>query len=217
MTRGNIPSGLGRKIGTGIVVGTMGLALAKGPAMNIELYKPVNQKGATIRPNLFYNIGKTRGYTWGDFSTDGGYFGKTTLTTPVNEKSSLKTQIIHGNEPISQVGVGATANIPGLPKGVYANIGVIPFWANKEGYVDNKAMVSYYVTAPIAKGLSISSFGEANVFAKDGATWSYGELDILREFPKGFKAGLNFPMTSKGPGKITPEMKSIRIKLQKSF
>lgn len=213
-----IKSGLGKKVATTTWAAINGIPLIAGPNANVELYKPIAEEGATVRTNVFYNIGNTKGYTWSDFGTEGGYFGKSTFTTPVSDKASLKTQVVHGNEPFTQAGIGATANVPYLPKGFYANVGVVPFWMNKNAeFVKDKAIASYYISASLPKGLLISSFGEANVFDRAGPTWSYGEIDISKQLTEKLNVGFNIPMTSKGPGKITPEIKTARLKVQYSL
>jgi len=135
-----------------------------------------------VETNAFYGLPKdVRGYTFMDLC-EGGYFGKTSLDKTIKHGIGPKAQLIHANEPLTQVGMGASGVIPKLPKGTFGKVGVIPLWVDKEGKrVEDKVTVDYFGSLNLPKGLKLSGFGEWNIGTGKGPKWTYGEIDLGRK------------------------------------
>ena len=79
-----------------------------------------------------------------------------------------------------------------------ATVKAMPVYFGFDGkYVQSKAVLGFYfqqkVYVPILKDASVVAFGEINMAAKGGPTWSYGELHVqksLEDFVIGIGADL---------------------------
>ena len=157
--------------------------------------------------NLFYQIpGKINGYTFVDLYKNGqGYFGKTTLDKEIKYGIGPKAQIVHGNEPYTMEGFGINGVVPMPSKNTFAKVGFTPVWYSPQGRLSNRSIANYYIKSTLPKGFEISSFGEWNLTAKDGAKWAYGEIEIGKKIGK-VKLSYNPALISDGDA--TPNLEN---------
>lgn len=129
----------------------------------------------------FYNLPEgIGGFSFMELYKNGkGYFGKTYLDKSLVGRVGPRIEADHIGNPLSQIGVGVSTTIPGLPEGAFARVGVLPFWIGREGekIVGNKTMLQYAFSVPITKGLNLRGFGDWDLSAEGGPQWSYGELE----------------------------------------
>jgi hypothetical protein len=165
-----------------------------------------DQKASYLRLNTSYDApGKIKGYTAMEMYLDGkGYFGKTTLTKSLSDSISAKAVITHANEPLTQVGIGATMKVP-TPKKTSLSFTLLPLWTDKKGdYVDHKVIAGYAIGADLGKGWSVSSFGETNVAAKGGPQWAYGEMSVAKKITD--KLSVSYNPALRYSGTIVPKL-----------
>jgi len=201
------------------LVGSIYLAPKKTHAdINGSLEAIVSEKkeNSYARLNGFYQLpGEINGFTFLEFYKDGkGFFGKSMLTKGLSKTFSVKGELVHINEPVTYAGVGLGLNLP-MPKGSYGSLKVLPVWVDKQGkYAPNKVIVGYVAGADLGKGWSMSSFGEANIAAKQGPKWCYGEVAVTKEIGKGVNVG--YIPALKPVGKLAPKIES-RVGVQIRF
>lgn len=140
-----------------------------------------------------------------DFYRDqNGYFGKTIVEKSLTDNLSLRSHVMHINEPLSQVGVGASYVVP-TPKGTFAKLSYLPLFVDTKGnQVDHKQIAGYFVCADLPWNMNAFSFGEINIDGKGGPAWSYGEVEVAKKFGK-ISVGANLQLNGKGAGQMTPE------------
>lgn len=135
-----------------------------------------------------------------------GYFGKTVVEKSLTEKLSLRGHALHINEPFSQAGFGLSYVLP-TPKKVFAKLSYLPLWIDSEGKkVEDNQILGYFASVDLPHNLSLFSFGEINPVAAKGPQWSYGEIELAKNFGKKFSIGANIQLNCKEPGKLEPEV-----------
>lgn len=138
------------------------------------------------RLNLFYGLPlKTEAYSFMEFYGKEGYFGKTMLHTPITKKGmGVKTELKHTSFGPITAGIGLEKKIM-LPGDISASVKFLPIVFDKNGYVENQAILGYFASKviPINKKLNInlSSFLDFNVAGKNGPECDYGETDATAE------------------------------------
>lgn len=140
-----------------------------------------------------------------DFYRDqNGYFGKTIVEKSLTDNLSLRSHVMHLNEPLSQIGIGASYVVP-TPKSTFAKVNYLPLFVDSKGnQVDNKSIVGYFVSADLPWNMSAFSCGEINVDSKGGPAWSYGETELVKKFGR-ISVGVNLQLNGKGAKEIVPE------------
>jgi hypothetical protein len=138
------------------------------------------------RFNLFYGLPlKTEAYTFMELYGAGGYFGKTMLHTPITKKGvGFKTEITHSSFAPIKSGFGFEQKGM-LPGNVYASVKFLPVVFDRNGYLENQAILGYFASKviPINRNLNIniSSFLDFNIAGKKGPECDYGETDVTLE------------------------------------
>jgi hypothetical protein len=138
------------------------------------------------RINLFYELPlKTEAYSFMEFYGKGGYFGKTMLHTPITKKGTgFKTEVKHHSFGPVTAGIGFEQEGM-LPGDVFASIKFLPVVFDRNGYVENQAILGYFASKviPINRNLNIniSSFLDFNIAGKNGPECDYGETDATLE------------------------------------
>lgn len=158
-----------------------------GMSGNARYIHSEKNQNSYIQTNQFYKLPlNIKGFTFLDFSKNNGYYGKTSLEEEVYSGINLKSQTIHCNEPLTQIGLGISAKpISKIPfKIIY-----LPFWLDKQGEKVNKTILGYYGSLNIPGGLTLSGFGEWDI--SDKPKWTYGELELKKEIAKGIDLSYN--------------------------
>ncbi|MBN2051906.1 hypothetical protein JW756_00205 [Candidatus Woesearchaeota archaeon] len=158
-----------------------------------------------LRGNFFYGLpGKIGSYTFIELYQDGGYFGKTMLGREIVKGVSAKGEIVHCNEPLSQIRLGLEAKLP-TPKGTTLQVKALPLSIDKRGsIIQDRFMAGYFADVQLGKGLSISSFGDLNLAAKGGPIWEYGEVSLKKYVWDGVSIAYNPALISQG--KLAPRV-----------
>ncbi|PIN93791.1 hypothetical protein COU54_01590 [Candidatus Pacearchaeota archaeon CG10_big_fil_rev_8_21_14_0_10_31_24] len=190
---------------------------------DIGVFTSGNKEGTYVESNLFYGLPeKVKGYTFLDAYVEGGYYGETTLTRELHshlENLSARTQIIHGDKPLSEVGFGLGLDIPtkfltegslgNLIKGAYINFDFMPIWINSSGNkIDSKMLAGYSIGLDFPHGISMFSFGEWHI-GKSGVPFEYGEVNLAKSFNllgKEFSIGYNGQLSEGKNRKAVPEV-----------
>lgn len=173
-----------------------------GLAGQATYFRPVAEEttGSYARAEGFYKLpGDIKGYTFVDLNKDGkGYFGKTALQKEIVNGISARARVIHANDLVSKVGLGANIELPS-PKNTKLNLRPMPIWVDADGNrVENESRVGYFATANLPYGICASSFGDWNVASKDGVQWGYGEVEVSKDLGHGVSAGYNASLTNDG-------------------
>lgn len=170
---------------------------------NVEAIVPEKTENFHVRSNMFYNLpSDIGGYTWFEFY-DEGYFGRTTLTKRVSENVGVGTHAVIGSGLKNRISPRIQLTIP-TPEGLSANVSSNPYFVDSDGKVDNVLEVGYFVKKDLPWDMNISSFGLVNLTAKEGSQWTYGEINLQKQFSD-FSISYNPSMINRGEGKITPE------------
>jgi hypothetical protein len=154
-------------------------------AGNTRCIVPADNSGNYIETTLSYKMpAGINGSTFIDlYPNGGGYFGKTGIEKTVVGKLGLKTEVVHINDLISQVGFGANMIIP-TPKWAFAKAGILPIWHDGSKIIENKSTLEYFVEFSLPKGFVLSNFGELNLTANGGPKWIYGEISLSKKIGK---------------------------------
>lgn len=144
--------------------------------------------------NAFYTLpGEINGYTWGDISKSGNYFGKTNLDREVAKIGKVglnaAVQVVQADKPLADTGFGLKFNIP--VKNGYGSVGMLPAWRNNSG--GNPAVLTFSYGKDLGYGLNFETFGEVDVRTKMG----YGELELTKKLGP-LKIGPLFAMNWNG-------------------
>jgi len=176
---------LGKNLGLATAIGIASLIPMKaeaGLAGNINYIYSENNKSSQVKTRAFYGLlFGARGFTYTNFYNDGGYFGESFLGKAIKYGIGPKVRIVHVNEPLTQLGTGMEASIPGLPGGISANVNLYPLWFDKNGKLVNKTIVGYSGNASLPHGVKLSSFGGWDV-AGGNPKWIYGEIELGKKF-----------------------------------
>ena len=171
-----------------------------------------------VEANVFYKLpGKIKGYTFADFyNGEGGFVGKTSLNKPLWKGVGPRAQIVHGNRLFTRAGLGIEAKIQKMPKNTYMKMRFMPLWIDENGKLaENRVVAGYSCGADLTRGFSLNSYGEMNLGAKNGSTWSYGEIELAKKFGD-MRLGYSVALNNKGEGKATPDLEH-RIALRFNF
>ena len=202
-----------------VTAGAVGLGVATGMpaeraeaqvAGNVEYIQSEKNEKSFARGNIFYGLPQNvNGFSFIEFYKNGdGYFGKTMLNRPIVSGLGPKVEGVHNGELLSRVGLGASFSVPGMPKGSYANLGILPVWLSEEG---KRLQAQYAFGFKLPKGFYLSSFGEMNLRAeprsvtsstgevntKTGPRWGYGEAELTKSFGP-FEVGYNMRLYDDG-------------------
>ena len=102
------------------------------------------------------------------------------MSKPLGEGISGNLELNQFNEPISEMGIGIKSQVPKLPKGAYATVGLMPLYIDKNGKkVKNKGLLEYFGSLNLPKGFWVSSFGELDIVKGE---WGYGEIELGKRF-----------------------------------
>ncbi|GEM_PF-1738826 len=139
------------------------------------------------------------------YENGNGYFGKTIVEKGLVDRLNFRGHIVHIDDPFSQAGFGLSYALP-TPKGTYAKVGYLPYFVDDEGqHVDDKQIVCFGAGIDLAKDVTLSAFGEANLAAEKGPQWCYGEVELAKKFGKHFSVGANLQLNNQGAGELAPE------------
>ena len=200
-----------KKIKKGIVGISLALALGLSsvkaqPSGSVELIKSLDRDHSYIRPTLTYDLPKDiSGHSFVEFYDDGSFFGKTTLTKPIDGVPfSAAGQFVYGSDFDTQLGFGGSASTTLGEKG-FVKIHYLPIQTSKEGQIKtDQRKLGYFVSLDLPRDVSISSFGELT-FSDDGPAWGYGELSLEKKVSDRFSVKYQPALKSKGEGKIIPK------------
>lgn len=190
-----------RKILTTGAIGLASLLPMKAEAQvtgNVEYVQSETNQDSHIELKGFYGLPQgVRGFTFMELHKE-RYFGKTYLDKEISNGIGPRLMAVHGNEPISEIALGLTVEIPNLPKGAYAQVGLLPVWFGNEGkIVGDKAFVGYSFGFPLPLGLNLRGFGDWDVLADNSPQWDYGELELSKSLDN-FFVGYNPVLFNKG-------------------
>ena len=146
-------------------------------------------------------------YTFVDFyNGEGGFVGKTSLNKPLWKGVGPRAQIVHGNRLFTRAGFGIEAKIQKMPKNTYMKMRFMPLWIDENGKLaENRVVAGYSCGADLTRGFSLNSYGEMNLGAKNGSTWSYGGIELAKTFGD-LRLGYSVALNNKGDGKATPDL-----------
>jgi hypothetical protein len=153
----------------------------------------------------------------GDFSN---YFGESFLSKAIAESGNfgLKSEIVHANKPVSNVGLGVFYNV--ATENVFAQFSVFPIRINDDSKIndsnDNSDVLTYFVSIDLPLGLNARSFGG---FDRNG-DWTYGEVNVDKTLNLGGNTTLSagYNATLLGDGDSIPKSDhGLGIKFKKSF
>jgi hypothetical protein len=137
------------------------------------------------------------------YRNDAGYFGKTVVEQSLTDRLSLRSHVMHINEPLSQAGFGVSYR---LPTPIFAKVSFLPYFVDTKGQqVDDKQIAAYFVSANLPFNSKIFSFGEINVDGTKGPQWAYGEVELAKNIGSRLSVGANLQLNGQGAGKMTPE------------
>ncbi|MFH0949530.1 MAG: hypothetical protein V1802_03510 [Candidatus Aenigmatarchaeota archaeon] len=180
---------------------------------NVEIVRPEDAKVSFVKPNIFYPLFGTDAYTAFRFFGDKSYDAKTCLTKKISEKLSAYSEFVYGSKINNRIGFGAIYSIS-LPNGS-VKIKSLPFWADGDGYIEDRAMIGYTGGVKLPLGFNLSSFGEFNCASKKGSEWGYGETALMKELSENLSFGLNFLMKKKADGMLAPKIDpSLNLKIK---
>ncbi|VVB79565.1 Uncharacterised protein [uncultured archaeon] len=176
-----------------------------------------NTKNAYAELNAFYSLpGKVQGYTFVDqYQDHGAYVSKTALTRNLTDNLSARLQIVEADQPFTEAGLGLKYNLHGLPNGTFACLHAMPAWFNENGREHNVFKLGYFVSQDLPGNFYLSNYGEANLAAKAGPTWCYGEIELGKRIGN-LKVAANVAMNGTADGKITPELEA-RLAVRGTF
>jgi len=197
-----------KKILTAILAGALAASTMTAKAQSsVEVMQTSEKSTARVRPNLFYSLPFcVKGYTFIEFYEDGkSYYAKTGLTKKVAKDLDARVEVLDFSCATDQVGLGLEYKIP-TKEGTFAKVKAMPIYFGFDGkYIQSKAIMGFYVEqkiyVPILKDAKVVAFGEINMAAKSGPTWSYGELHVQKSLDD-FIVGLGCDLRC--GGKITP-------------
>ena len=165
-------------------------------AGNVEYIQSEKNEKSFARANAFYGLPQgVNGFSFIEFYKNGdGYFGKTMLNKPIVSGLGPKVEAVHDGELVSRVGFGASLSVPGMPKGSYLNLGLIPVWLSEEG---KRLQAQYAFGFNLPKGFHFNGFGEMNLRAQGGPRWGYGETELTKDIGP-FELGYNMRLYDDG-------------------
>ena len=172
---------------------------------NLELIAGPTKQSTYVRGNAFYQLpGGIGGYTFLELYQEGnGYFGKTIFDKKISKGLAAKGEIIHANEPATQLRLGLEAVVIGTNNTVI-KIKALPLCVTKQGTIaENTAIGGYFGYQNLGKGWDISSFADINLAAKQGPEWGYGEISLKKQLWDGVSIAYNPALLSKG--KLAPK------------
>lgn len=182
---------------------------------NLEYINSEKNENSVVRTNAFYTAPfGLKAFTFLDFKKKGkGYAGKTSLEKEVVNGINVRGRIAHINEPVSEVGVGMSANIPYMPKNTSLSLRFMPQWFSSTGKkIKDKVITGFSGRIKLPKGFNFSMFGQWNI-AGEKAKWTYGEARF------GKKRGpleINYGPSLIGDGDAIPEVEH-KISLKANF
>ena len=181
----------------------------------VEGVQSENNPASFIRPNVFYTLpGDLNAYSFGEFYRDEGYFGKTNLNREIKHGIKPGTELVYGSGFNDRAGLGINYQVPRLPKGSSLSVKTIPFWFDKNGYIDDRLMIGYFGSIDFPYGISLSSFGEINLRNKNGPQWGYGEVSLTKRL--NHRLGISYNPLLKNDGNLSPKLEhavSVRLDL----
>lgn len=180
---------------------------------SLEAVQSVQSNGTSYpRLNVSSTLpGQISSYTFLEFyGKDNGYFGRSTFNRPITQTGGVgpRATIIHGGEPVSQVGLGVGAVVPHMPRGTFASVGVLPVWMDKEGRaVRDRTEVQYFASANLPLRFNVNGFGIWNIASPTGPEWTYGEVKLGRNFGP-INISYNPALLNNGDGNARPRVEN---------
>lgn len=185
----------------------------------VKFVQPVKGENKSyLEPGMFYKLpGDVDVFSWVDIDQKGGYYGESNFKKKINSKLNAKAQLNHPNSLMGRLGLGASINVPFLPKNAFAEITALPIFFNKDGQTIDRKEINYFVKIDLPYGIEASSFGEI-IQENGGETkWGYGEIKIEKEIGNsGIKIGYNPALRNQGEGRMTPKVEH-RISISANF
>jgi hypothetical protein len=209
-----------KKLLTAILAGALAATTMTAKAQsNIELMQTTDKATSRVRPNLFYGLPfGVKGYTFIEFYEDGkSYYAKTGLTKKIKGGLDARVEVLDFSAATDKIGIGLEYKIP-TKEETFAKVKVMPVYFGFDGkYAKPKVVMGFYfeqkIYVPILKDAKVVAFGEINIAAKGGPTWSYGELHVQKSLDD-FILGIGTDLTC--DGNITPHC-GLSIKLGYMF
>ena len=153
---------------------------AKAVVNGVVSYVYSQEVNSFVKTEAFYRAPENiNGFSFMNFNK-GGYFGKTDLKMPLTHGIGPEVELVHGNEPFSEIKVGINVQIPKLPKNLYGSIRVLPVHVDRKGDI-HRGNVGYFVGANLPYGIQLNAFGDWNL-NRGGINWDYGEAFVGRKF-----------------------------------
>jgi hypothetical protein len=196
------------------------VASAQAGSGSLRAIQPVEGDGkAYVEAQAFYGLpGDVQGFTFVDLNQDGaGYFGKTTVTRDlgIGQGVSARALAVHCNDLASEGKLGVQADVPFLPKRVYANVAYSPLTVAGDG-AENRNTLDYFVTGDLGHGFTASSFGQW-----EKGDFTYGEFELAKGFDvrvdgKAYHVTLSYNPALCGDGDAVPTLEQ-RVAVGVSF
>src|SRR3989344_3391420 len=110
----------------GLTLALLASVTAKAAVNGVVRYVCYPEANSFVKTEAFYRAPENiNGFSFINLN-NGGYFGKTDLKMPLTHGIGPEVELVHGNEPFSEIKVGINVQIPKLPKNLYGNIRVLP-------------------------------------------------------------------------------------------
>jgi len=189
----------------GLTMATSGSAYAQssGSVEGIKSNEPhnsyVRMNGSTTLPGDV----KLGGFS--EFYSDGNsYFAKGTMSRNIMGPVSGITQLIAGTGTPTRAGPGLALGGP-VADGITAKVYAIPAFINAQGKtVDNLSIAGFGAGASLGSGFSLGGFGEVNLSNPQGASWTYGELNLTYTVSDQVSVSANPALRNAHAGSVIP-------------
>ncbi|MBI2044602.1 hypothetical protein HYT23_00935 [Candidatus Pacearchaeota archaeon] len=155
---------------------------------SVEYIQSEHHENSYARASASYSLPlNVSGFTFSEFyKAEEGYYGITYLEKPVTGNLNARLRLQHDNDPLSQIVVGTSFNIPWVPKEAFAQVYYDALWFSP-------------------KGFRLKAFGEWNLSDRNGVTWNYGEVSIGKRFGP-FTFSYNPSLNPQNGNKLIPEL-----------
>lgn len=175
---------------------------------SVEYIQSEHHENSYARASASYSLPlNVSGFTFSEFyKAEEGYYGITYLEKPVTGNLNARLRLQHDNDPLSQIVVGTSFNIPWVPKEAFAQVYYDALWFSPKGdRITDKSFLGYFFSADLPKGFRLKAFGEWNLSDRNGVTWNYGEVSIGKRFGP-FTFSYNPSLNPQNGNKLIPEL-----------
>lgn len=183
---------------------------------NIEIIKSTYPEMSYIRTTDFYELpADLTGNNWIEFYTNGTYMGRNTVSKQIFEPISLQHMTRYCTESKLDNGIGVSIDF--TFNSVLLSMYGAPIFINYQGNkVSNSSLLGIFASTQLSDKLKLSGFAEINPSGKEGAEWSFGELNLEYIINENVSLSYNPAFYSIGPGSLNPEIDH-RITLKYTF